>query len=489
MEIDKAILKLRGSLRAAYMTMIVLFMLMNGYGQQVYTVKDGRMYIELNKQLPASALDSFIRRYDLGDLAIKYFIRTNSTDSLKYMGWRIDKNERDVFAISKALISAEDLTNIADKIIFTDKGGVEAMFPAVNNGLTYGYNRFQNKSSFATHDSIVTFYLRANLNAGKVTLAGSFNKWDPDNMPMTKTDSGWIAQVKLVPGKYWYKFIIDGNWTQDDDNRQKENDGYGNTNSVYYKTNHVFKLNGYTEAKRVYLAGSFNRWQPKDLLMQRTATGWELPLYLAEGTHTYKYVIDGDWKVDPGNPDRFRNEFDDYNSVVSFGKPYLFKLKGYENAKKVLLTGTFNGWRKDELYMTRTDSGWVLPYTIGPGNYEYRFIVDKKEIVDPDNPFLTSEKRSEANSFLILGANYTFRLKGYPDAKKVFLSGDFNNFNPSSLAMKHVGNEWIFSVHLTTGKHIYKFVVDNKWIRDPSNELWEQNSFGTGDSVLWYVGE
>ena len=29
--------------------------------------------------------------------------------------------------------------------------------------------------------------------------------------------------------------------------------------------------------------------------MNRTASGWELPLYLGKGTHTYKYVVDGTW--------------------------------------------------------------------------------------------------------------------------------------------------------------------------------------------------
>jgi hypothetical protein len=28
-------------------------------------------------------------------------------------------------------------------------------------------------------------------------------------------------------------------------------------------------------------------------------------------------------------------------------------------------------------------------------------------------------------------------------------------------------------------------VVDQKWIIDPTNELWEENEYGTGNSVLW----
>jgi hypothetical protein len=334
-------------------------------------------------------------------------------------------------------------------------------------------------------DSVVTFFIRNNAKANRVNLAGSFNNWDPNILKMMRTDSGWIANVKLGPGKYWYKFIVDGDWKTDDDNLLRENDGQGNINSVFYKTNYTFKLDGYNNAKKVYLAGSFNNWQQKQLLMQRAATGWELPVYLAEGTHTYKFVVDGQWIIDPANPARYPNEFNEFNSVIQIGTPYLFKLAGYENAKKVLLTGTFNHWRKDELFMQKTDTGWIFPYVIGGGNYEYRFIVDGKEIIDPANPLLTGDAK-HPNSFLILQPNYTFRLKGFPDAKKVFLSGDFNNFSPTAIAMRRAGDEWLFGVHLTRGKHLYKFVVDGKWIRDPENNLWEQNEYGTGDSVIWF---
>jgi hypothetical protein len=51
--------------------------------------------------------------------------------------------------------------------------------------------------------------------------------------------------------------------------------------------------------------------------------------------------------------------------------------------------------------------------------------------------------------------------------------------------MKKEENEWILPVHLAPGKHLYKFVVDGKWIIDPSNDLWEQNENNTGNSVLW----
>jgi hypothetical protein len=47
------------------------------------------------------------------------------------------------------------------------------------------------------------------------------------------------------------------------------------------------------------------------------------------------------------------------------------------------------------------------------------------------------------------------------------------------------GSKWIFPVFLHKGKHTYKFIVDGKWILDPVNKLYEQNEFGTYNTVLW----
>ncbi|MEI9810165.1 MAG: glycoside hydrolase [Bacteroidota bacterium] len=81
--------------------------------------------------------------------------------------------------------------------------------------------------------------------------------------------------------------------------------------------------------------------------------------------------------------------------------------------------------------------------------------------------------------------NYTFRLKGFSNAKTIYLAGDFNNWSPNTFAMKKQGSEWVLAVHLSAGKHLYKLVVDGKWIIDPANKLWEQNEQETGNSVLW----
>jgi hypothetical protein len=373
----------------------------------------------------------------------------------------------------------------ADLIDFTEKNLSDSFYnETASRNVQYGYNSFKNKFPFTIKDSIVTFFLRNNQKANQVYLAGTFNKWDPKNLLMTKTDSGWVANVKLQPGKYLYKFIVDNNWILDNDNKNNENDNEGNTNSVFYVTNTTFKLNGFVNAKKMYVSGSFNEWDHNGLTMLKTATGWELPLYLAHGTHTYRFVADGNWFEDPTNPDKFPNEFGQYNSVIRIGKPYLFSLPGYENAQKVTIAGSFNFWKAYELVMKKTATGWELPYTLTSGNYEYQFVVDGKKIKDPSN---TNIGGNPTTSIFVIDPNYTFHLKGFEQAKTIYLAGDFNGWSPNGFAMKKVEGEWSLPVHLSAGKHLYKFVVDGKWITDPGNSLWEQNEYSTGNSILWFA--
>src|SRR5688572_18939162 len=232
------------------MTLVILLLpaMMNAQTPaRIYTIKNGKMYIQLSKQVAESSLDSFISQYALEDLAIKDFIKTGFKDSLRNRGWEITASNNQSWVFTKPLSAVDNMKDPGDRFRFSENHeAIAAEFPSVSNNVVVGYNRFKNKYPFAITDSVVTFYLKDNQKANRVMLAGSFNNWLPDILAMTRTDSGWIANVKLTPGKYWYKFIIDGNWTIDHDNKLNENDGHGNTNSVFYVTNIVFKLPAFT---------------------------------------------------------------------------------------------------------------------------------------------------------------------------------------------------------------------------------------------------
>ena len=50
----------------------------------------------------------------------------------------------------------------------------------------------------------------------KVYLAADFNNWSTSANPMKKDKKGlWKTTVSLKPGKYEYRFLVDGNWEND----------------------------------------------------------------------------------------------------------------------------------------------------------------------------------------------------------------------------------------------------------------------------------
>jgi len=69
--------------------------------------------------------------------------------------------------------------------------------------------------------------------AGQVNLAGSFNGWDAQRHPLTDEGGGvWSIVMALKPGKYEYKFVVDGAWFADAENPDSVPDSFGGSNSA-----------------------------------------------------------------------------------------------------------------------------------------------------------------------------------------------------------------------------------------------------------------
>lgn len=79
----------------------------------------------------------------------------------------------------------------------------------------------------------VTFTIHAE-KGKEVFVAGEFNKWDPTakKMAYKAKDGIYSATVKLVPGEYQYKFVIDGTWCADPENANSVQNDQGTFNSV-----------------------------------------------------------------------------------------------------------------------------------------------------------------------------------------------------------------------------------------------------------------
>jgi 1,4-alpha-glucan branching enzyme len=77
----------------------------------------------------------------------------------------------------------------------------------------------------------VCFGIKPSRPAKKVLLAASFNEWKPVACKKQK-DGTYTVTVKLTPGTYEYKFIVDEEWVVDPDNPTWAMNHYGTFNSV-----------------------------------------------------------------------------------------------------------------------------------------------------------------------------------------------------------------------------------------------------------------
>lgn len=70
-------------------------------------------------------------------------------------------------------------------------------------------------STKATSGSKTEFQINAP-QAGEVQLVGSFTNWEQAPIRMKRTPLGnWKTSLELAPGRYEYKFIVDGHWQND----------------------------------------------------------------------------------------------------------------------------------------------------------------------------------------------------------------------------------------------------------------------------------
>jgi len=77
-----------------------------------------------------------------------------------------------------------------------------------------------------------TFSLESN-EAREVFLMGDFNNWSPGKHPMRRDENGkWNKRVILSPGDHEYKFLVDGQWTEDPRNNRRCPNCFGSYNSI-----------------------------------------------------------------------------------------------------------------------------------------------------------------------------------------------------------------------------------------------------------------
>jgi 1,4-alpha-glucan branching enzyme len=73
-------------------------------------------------------------------------------------------------------------------------------------------------------------------------------------------------------------------------------------------------------AESVFIAGTFNDWQPRVTPMIALGQGrWAKDLALSPGDYEYRLVVDGQWQPDPLGAETVPNPFGGVNSIRRVG--------------------------------------------------------------------------------------------------------------------------------------------------------------------------
>ena len=77
----------------------------------------------------------------------------------------------------------------------------------------------------------VTFAFEAP-EAEHVLLVGDFNEWTRNGSEMEPIGGIWTKVIKLAPGRYRYRYVVDGQWQNDPSNAAIEPNPYGGHDSI-----------------------------------------------------------------------------------------------------------------------------------------------------------------------------------------------------------------------------------------------------------------
>jgi len=70
-------------------------------------------------------------------------------------------------------------------------------------------------------------------------------------------------------------------------------------------------------ASSVEIAGDFNNWIPEGLARASAPAGlWHKVIPIESGEFRYKFIVDGEWQVDPGHPQVKENTYGTYDSYL-----------------------------------------------------------------------------------------------------------------------------------------------------------------------------
>jgi chromosome partitioning protein len=99
---------------------------------------------------------------------------------------------------------------------------------------TLGLRLVKQKKSVASARMVKKQFFCDEPNASCVKIVGTFNNWNAseESLMKRKKDGTWSKTIFLAPGTYQYRFLIDDDWVEDQNNPNQVDNSFGGKNSV-----------------------------------------------------------------------------------------------------------------------------------------------------------------------------------------------------------------------------------------------------------------
>lgn len=174
-------------------------------------------------------LKRYVGRYQLDPQFTHDFVIYVSVKSDSLWVKPSDLSARQMIAESESRFSDSEIPDLHLAFIQDENGNV--------TGLTLNSERGvirvkKMPAPIASLTGNATFKLTGHTDAEAVAIYGSFNNWIQTKNYCAREADGWVCRLDLAPGKYAYKFLVDGVGLNDPTNSATERDGNGNINSV-----------------------------------------------------------------------------------------------------------------------------------------------------------------------------------------------------------------------------------------------------------------
>jgi chromosome partitioning protein len=104
-------------------------------------------------------------------------------------------------------------------------------------------------------------------------------------------------------------------------------------------------------------------------------------------------------RVQPSPVKTTQQKIEEFYGVKQVGEEVVFAAR-FDNARKVLIAGDFNGWLpiSTPMHTNGIPGSWRTTLPLPPGRYRYRFVVDGKWVTDPNNQYVEANQFGELNN-------------------------------------------------------------------------------------------